>query len=100
MGSEHLSRFVNLSEPGTDGYPQDLPRFGTPVVASEPEAAVYPVKDGGTVALSFRAIEHPSSDEIGRLSELVQREITLSLYPPSPEDQLKQELAGMDEDEE
>ena len=33
--------------------------------------------------------------------ELVQREITLSLYPPSAEDQLKQELAGMDgEDEE
>ena len=51
MGSEHLSRFVNLSEPGTDGYPQDLPRFGTPVAASEPEAAVYPVKNGGTVAL-------------------------------------------------
>lgn len=60
----------------------------------------FDCQDGGTVALSFRAIAHPSSDEIGRLSELVQREITLSLYPPSAEDQLKQELAGMDEDEE
>ena len=60
----------------------------------------FDCQDGGTVALSFRAIAHPSSDEIGRLSELVQREITLSLYPPSPEDQLKQELAGMDKDEE
>ena len=60
----------------------------------------FDCQDGGTVALSFRAIAHPSSDEIGRLSELVQREITLSPYPPSPEDQLKQELAGMDEEEE
>lgn len=60
----------------------------------------FDCQDGGTVALSFRAIAHPSSDEIGRLSELVQREITLSLYPPSAEDQLKQDLAGMDEDEE
>ena len=60
----------------------------------------FDCQDGGTVALSFRAIAHPSSDEIGRLSELVQREITLSLYPPSAEEQLKQELAGMDEDEE
>ena len=60
----------------------------------------FDCQDGGTVALSFRAIAHPSSDEIGRLSELVQREITLSLYPPSPEDQLKQDLAGMDEEEE
>ena len=50
--------------------------------------------------LNLRAIAHPSSDEIGRLSELAQREITLSLYPPSAEDQLKQDLAGMDEDEE
>ena len=26
--------------------------------------------------------------------------VDLKFYPPSPEDQLKQELAGMDEDEE
>jgi predicted acylesterase/phospholipase RssA len=51
MGTEHLSRFVNLSEPGSEGYPRDIPRFGAPVAALEPEAAVYPVKDGGTVAL-------------------------------------------------
>ena len=53
------------------------------------------------VAVDLKFDVKLSNDEIGRLSELVQREITLSLYPPSAEDQLKQELAGMDgEDEE
>jgi predicted acylesterase/phospholipase RssA len=51
MSSEHLSRFVNLSEPGSDGYPTDLPRFGAPVAAAEPDPAIYPTRDGGTVAL-------------------------------------------------
>lgn len=55
-------------------------------------------QEGGTVAMSFRVIAHPTSDEIGRLSELVQREITLSLYPPSAEDQFQADLAAMGEE--
>jgi len=56
-------------------------------------------QDGGTVGLSFRAIAHPTPEEIGRLSELVQREITLSLYPPSPEEQLKQQMDALDDED-
>ncbi|PZU48986.1 MAG: hypothetical protein DI568_06850 [Sphingomonas sp.] len=51
MPAEHLSRFVNLSDPNTDGYPVDLPRFGAPVALSTPEAVHYPTKSGGTVAV-------------------------------------------------
>ncbi len=68
------------------------------MIQIEVDSFKFDFQDGGTVALSFRAIAHPTSDEIGRLSELVQREITLSLYPPSVEDQLKAELAGMGND--
>lgn len=51
MGDTHMSRFVNLSEPDSDGYPTDLPRFGAPVAQSLPEPAIYPTGDGGSVAL-------------------------------------------------
>lgn len=61
----------------------------------------FDCQDGGTVAISFRIVAHPTPDEIGRLSELVQREITLTLIPPSAEEQLQQDLKAQGgEDEE
>lgn len=42
--------------------------------------------DGGTVDMSFRIVAHPTPEEIGRLSELVQREITLTLEEPEAEE--------------
>lgn len=45
--------------------------------------------DGGTVEIGFRITGHPTQEEIGRLSGLVQREISLTLVPPSADDQLK-----------
>jgi len=71
------------------------------MIQTEIDTFKFDCQDGGTVAISFRIIAHPTPDEIGRLSELVQREITLTLTPPSAEDQLKNDLAGMgSEDEE
>lgn len=55
--------------------------------------------DGGTVGISFRIVAHPTPDEIGRLSGLVQREITLTLVPPSADEQLKQKINGMGDGE-
>jgi predicted acylesterase/phospholipase RssA len=44
-----LSRFVDLSRPGSDGYPSDLPRFGAPVSPAIPEPAIYRGPDGEDV---------------------------------------------------
>lgn len=43
---------------------------------------VFEMMEGGTVGLCFRVSAHPTPEEIGRLSELVQREITLTLVEP------------------
>jgi len=59
----------------------------------------FDCQDGGTVAICFRIVAHPTPDEIGRLSELVQREITLTLTPPSAEDQMKAGLKSLDDDD-
>ena len=46
-----LSRFVDLSQPGSDGYPTDLPRFGAPVATAVPDPVVYAGPDGTPVAV-------------------------------------------------
>ena len=38
--------------------------------------------NGGSVNISFRVIAHPDSDDIGKLSEFIQRDIELKLTPP------------------
>jgi len=40
--------------------------------------------NGGSVAICFRIIAHPDKDNIGKLSELIQREIDITLTPPEP----------------
>jgi predicted acylesterase/phospholipase RssA len=46
-----LSRFVDLAQPGSDGYPADLPRFGEPVAAAIPDPVMMRGPNGGPVAL-------------------------------------------------
>jgi hypothetical protein len=46
-----LSRFVDLSRPGSDGYPDDLPRFGAPVAPAIPDDVIYAGPDGEAVAV-------------------------------------------------
>lgn len=40
--------------------------------------------NGGSVGISLRVIAHPEPDDIGKLSELIQREIDIELLPPAP----------------
>lgn len=42
----------------------------------------FDFKEGGTVTLSFRVIAHPEPPELGRLCELIQQDVELSLIPP------------------
>jgi hypothetical protein len=40
--------------------------------------------NGGSVSIAFRIIAHPTKEDIGKLSELIQREIDIVLTPPEP----------------
>lgn len=42
----------------------------------------FDCQDGGTVAVSFRVIAHPESSELGRLCEMIQQEVEMSLIEP------------------
>lgn len=46
----------------------------------------FDCQDGGTVVAKFRIIAHPTPEEVGRLSEMIQQKIELSLIPPSTEE--------------
>lgn len=53
----------------------------------------FDMQDGGTVVTTFRAIVHPEESEAGRLYGLVQREIAVSLIPPSESSDMFKEAA-------
>lgn len=52
----------------------------------------FDCQDGGTVGVRFRVIAHPDTPELGRLCELIQREVDITTEPPSADDQLQQDL--------
>lgn len=62
------------------------------LVQCEVDKFRFELKNGGTVLVSFRVVAHPTADEVGRLCELIQQNVSLTLEPPSAEDLLKQEL--------
>jgi hypothetical protein len=41
-------------------------------------------QNGGSVAVTFRIIAHPDTDDVGKLCEFIQRDIELTLTPPEP----------------
>lgn len=45
----------------------------------------FDCQDGGTVAVSFRVIAHPEAEQLGRLCEMIQQEVEMSLIEPAPE---------------
>lgn len=47
----------------------------------------FDCQDGGTVVVGFRVIAHPESVELGRLCEMIQQEVELSLIEPTEEQQ-------------
>jgi hypothetical protein len=47
-------------------------------------------KEGGTVGIKFRIQAHPSQEQVGKLYELIQSEIDLTLLPPEEQEELKE----------
>lgn len=47
----------------------------------------FDCQDGGTVVIGFRVIAHPEPVELGRLCEMIQQEVELSMIEPSEEQQ-------------
>jgi hypothetical protein len=47
----------------------------------------FDCQDGGTVVVSFRVIAHPEPVELGRLCEMIQQVVELSLIEPTEEQQ-------------
>lgn len=58
------------------------------LIDTEIDGFRFDCQDGGTVAVIFRVVAHPDAVSIGRLSEMIQTEISLTLEPPSEEKQL------------
>lgn len=50
-------------------------------------------QEGGTVEASFRVIVHPQAAELGRMCELIQDDITITLTPPEEQQQDLQKAA-------
>jgi hypothetical protein len=40
--------------------------------------------NGGTVKLAFRVVAHPEADDMGRLYEMIQQDVQITLTPPAP----------------
>lgn len=66
------------------------------MIDTEIDSFKFDCQDGGTVAVSFRVIAHPDAVSVGRLSEMIQTEVSLSLEPPSMEEQIERELRKVD----
>lgn len=45
----------------------------------------FDCQDGGTVVVAFRVIAHPESTDLGRLCEMIQQEVEMSLIEPAVE---------------
>lgn len=51
----------------------------------------FDCQDGGTVVCQFRLIAHPTPEELGRLCEMIQQEVSITLDPPSAEELFQME---------
>lgn len=59
----------------------------------------FDCQDGGTVIVCFRVIAHPEPDDIGRLSEMIQQELSITLQPPSADEVFQQQMKSLEEDD-
>jgi len=55
---------------------------------------VFEALDGGSVAITFRASFHPDGRTSGKLCQLVQETIEISLIPPDADEPGQQQLAA------
>lgn len=49
-------------------------------------------KQGGTVEIEFRVVGHPTAEETGQLCFLQQRQVDITLTPPSAEEQAQMKI--------
>ncbi len=54
------------------------------LIETEVDNFKFDCQDGGTVAVSFRVIAHPEAEQLGRLCEMIQQEVEMSLIEPEP----------------
>lgn len=54
----------------------------------------FDCQDGGTVVTTFRAICHPEAKDLGRLCELIQQPVEISLIPPTEDGEHEQDDAA------
>lgn len=47
----------------------------------------FDCQDGGTVVLSFRVICHPDTKDLGRLCEMIQQPVEISMTPPAADEE-------------
>ncbi|MBR0568390.1 hypothetical protein J5J83_19890 [Azoarcus sp. L1K30] len=59
----------------------------------------FACQEGGTVVVSFRVIAHPDAADLGRMCELIQQEVEITLTPPSADDLLRKQMKEMEEEE-
>ncbi len=52
----------------------------------------FAFKEGGSVTTTFRIVCHPLAAEVGRLCELIQQDVDISLV--APDEEVQQELAA------
>lgn len=52
----------------------------------------FDCKDGGSVGVKFRVIAHPTQEQVGIMSGMIQQDIDISLTPPEEQVQQQQEL--------
>lgn len=69
------------------------------MIQTEIDKFKFDCQDGGTVVVGFRVVAHPEPEELGRLCEMIQQEVTISLDPPSPEEQYQASLKKMQDGE-
>ena len=55
---------------------------------------MFEAMDGGSVAITFRASLHPDGRTSGKLCQLVQETVEITLVPPDAEDPAQQKLAA------
>lgn len=60
----------------------------------------FTCKQGGSIDIDFRVVAHPNAKDMGKLCELIQNEVDITLEPPTPEQQAQMELDAEREEEE
>lgn len=60
------------------------------MIECEVDSFKFECKDGGSVGVKFRVIAHPTEEQVGKLSGLIQSDIELTLLPPEEQQELKE----------